>query len=353
MGVEQRGERRVSGPVAALFTLASLLFAAKVAQAQATPSTASPAANAAPDAPTVALSWSGPEAKFDCLGGERLASAVDEYLGREAFSASPADLTLRVQVERRPDRAWRALLRIVDFTGAVVGERELVSESTLCSSLDEPLKLAVALMVDSELVASAEPEPEPPPEPPEPIEPEPVEPEPPSTPWVVSGDASVLIQSGLLPSVSPGLELGLELRPSSWVLLRANGAGFLPGQVSLGGPAQAKISIAYGQLTICPQTALGARFRLSGCAGVAAGTLFAKTSQLQEARSTQRRFLAASLGARASAQLSERWSIVAQVGGVLPYRPERFVYELNGQRREFFRMSSPSLVAGIGCSVMF
>jgi hypothetical protein len=235
----------------------------------------------------------------------------------------------------------------------VVGERELVSESTLCSSLDEPLKLAVALMVDSELVASAEPEPEAPPEPPEPIEPEPVEPEPPSTPWVLSGDASLLIQSKLLPSVSPDLELGLELRPSSWIALRVSGAGFLPGQVSLGGPAEAKISIAYGQLAICPETSLGAGFRLSGCGGASAGTLFAKTSQLQEGRNTKRRFLAAFLGARAAVQLSERWSIVAQVGGVLPYRPERFVYELNGQRREFFRMSSPSLVAGIGCSVMF
>jgi hypothetical protein len=162
-----------------------------------------------------------------------------------------------------------------------------------------------------------------------------------------------LIETGLLPAVSPGVELGLELRPLSWLSLRASGSGFLPASEALGGPAEAKMSIVYGQLAICPETALGPGFRLAGCAGALAGGLFAKTSELELARSTKRRVFASFFGLRGAARLSQRWSFLAQLGGVVPYRPERFVYELNGQRREFFRMSRPSLVAGIGCAVTF
>jgi hypothetical protein len=113
------------------------------------------------------------------------------------------------------------------------------------------------------------------------------------------------------------------------------------------------MSIVYGQLALCPETQFGARFRLAGCAGLLGGSLFAKTSELELARSTKRRVFASFFGLRGAARLSQHWTFLAQVGGVVPYRPERFVYELNGQRREFFRMSQPSWVAGVGCSVTF
>jgi hypothetical protein len=83
------------------------------------------------------------------------------------------------------------------------------------------------------------------------------------------------------------------------------------------------------------------------------GTLFAKSSSLQEGRNTRRRVFAATLALRANLALTARWALVAQVEALSPYRPERFVYELNGQRREFFQMSAPSLVAGLGASVIF
>jgi hypothetical protein len=274
---------------------------------------------------------------------------VNDYLGRDAFSASAADLTLRVQVERRADRSWRALVQIVDLAGVELGERELTSESTLCSSLDEPLKLTVALMVDNDLVATAEPE-----APPQPAAPLPLpEKKAAGEPWTLAGDASVLVQTGLLPSLSVGFQLGLELSPLSWLSLRGTGAGFLPGSTSLARPAEAKMSIIYGELSVCPSAALGAKFRLLACAGTIAGTLFAETQGLEGARSTKRRVFAASLGGRAVAQLSPRWALLAQIGTMLPYRPERFVYEIDGRRIEFFRIASPSLIAGIGCSVMF
>ncbi|HWA73874.1 MAG TPA: hypothetical protein VG937_16140 [Polyangiaceae bacterium] len=343
---EQEARRRWFAP---LLAAGALLLGESAARAQ--PSASVKPSPAAAGAPSVALAWSEPEGEVGCLGAEGLARAVSEYLGRPAFSPSPADLTLRVHVERKPERGFRALLQIVDLTGAVVGERELESEGPLCASLDEPLKLAVALMVDGELATPPEPEPEPeaPPEP-EDTEEEKAEP---SQPWVISADASALAESGLLPNASVGLELGGELRPADWFSFRGSGVGFLPTTDTLGGTARAKFSIIYGNLALCPQGALSARLRLAVCGGLALGTLFARSSELEGARSTRRRFFAATLELRATLTLSRRWAVLAQVEAVSPYRPERFVYELNGQRREFFRMSAPSLVAGLGASVIF
>jgi hypothetical protein len=93
--------------------------------------------------------------------------------------------------------------------------------------------------------------------------------------------------------------------------------------------------------------------RLAACGGLAFGTLFAKSSQLEAARSTRRRIFAATLALRATLTLSRRWAALAQIEAVSPYRPEQFVYQLNGQRREFFKMSAPSLIAGLGISVIF
>src|SRR3954465_1866725 len=120
----------------------------------------------------VALAWTGPGPELTCLGEEGLARAVDEYVGRDAFAAGPVDSALRVTVERLPDRHWHARLELSDRTGNVLGTRELTSPSELCSSLDEPLVLTVALMVDDETEPAA----------PEPPAPEPPPPEPPPRP---------------------------------------------------------------------------------------------------------------------------------------------------------------------------
>src|SRR5689334_24803878 len=118
MGVDGRCDQR------ALRYAAAALFASSFSLCPAAPALAQPALGAAPasaPAPTIALSWSAPEGAVGCLGAEGLARAVNEYLGRDAFSPSPAELTLEVRVERRPERGWRALLQIEDLTGAVLG----------------------------------------------------------------------------------------------------------------------------------------------------------------------------------------------------------------------------------------
>jgi hypothetical protein len=303
----------------------------------------------------VALEWFGPGREELCLGGDRLAEHVESYLGRPAFSLAPADVTLLVRVERR-DWGWRALLQLRESgTGAVLGERELVSDAALCSGLDEPLELAVALMVDDE-PSSETPSAE---------SAAPATPE--STPraaipaqrrrsaanaWSVSLEGALLGELGALPGELPGAELGVLVSPVQWLSLRVYAAGFLP-RSQYRGSAGAEFSLVYGGLALCPTWLLDGTWAASACAGANLGALRADGSSFEEGRVKTSRFVAGSLSVRASAKLGSGVTLLGQLSAFAPYRPERFVYELDGQRRELFQMASAFAVAGVGASVMF
>ena len=317
----------------------------------AAPAPAQPKPADRTSAPSVALAWSGPGPELTCLGEEGLARAVNQYLGHDAFASGSAELVLGVTVERQTDRTWRARLEVRDASTAVLGSRVLVSSDELCSSLDEPLTLAVALMVD------LEPEPEP-----APAEAPALEQSEPSTPprqpsaderWIASADAAVVAEAGLLPAPSVGLALGVDVNITTWLAGRLSGAGFLPAKAELPGAAYATLGLLYGELALCPQLELSPQWKLALCAGAALGTVYARSSGLEGGRSTERPVLGATLELRASVRLGGRWSAFWKFGGLVPARPERFVYELNAQRREFFRMAAFAPLAGIGGSVMF
>jgi hypothetical protein len=312
-------------------------------------------AETAPDeaVPQVALAWSGPGPELTCLGEDGLARAVNEYLGRDAFAVDRVDMVLAVSVERLPDRRWRAVLELRDPAGAALGARELNSSSELCTSLDEPLVLAVALMVDSEaepvpVSHAAEPELEP--------EPRTVSPRPRAQPrrrWRVDADASLALEAGLLPAARPGLELGLELEASSWLSARLSGFAFLPAAAELPGDASVGIWLGGGMIALCPGIRHESGFRAALCAGPVYGLLVATSRGLEGGGTVRRRFLAGAVGVRGLAPLGGRWSSVVEVRGVLPYRRDRFIYAQNGVGREFFRASALSVLATAGLSVRF
>ena len=170
-----------------------------------------------PAAPSLLLEWSGPGPELDCLGEEGLKAAVNDYLGRDAFGAS-ADLVLRVSVDRLPDRRFHAVLEVLDATERVLGKREITSPTELCSSFDDRLVLAVALLADE---GPEPPAPAPVPAAPRAEEPvrsapggEPERPEPPPeapTPrraLEFGAEAALVVESGLLPAVRPGVSAG-------------------------------------------------------------------------------------------------------------------------------------------------
>ncbi len=315
-------------------------------------------AHAAPaDAPSVELEWLGPGTEAVCLGAEGLTDAVNSYLGRAAISEPPGERRVLVEVERRAS-SWRARIELIDAqTNTSLGEREIVAEGPLCSSLDEPLKLSVALLVDSDLVvaptnareapqaAAPKPEPEPPAPTPAPEEAPPLFA---SRPWRFSWEASLLALDQVLPTLAPGVELGLEAWPSDAVLLRAHGAAFAPQTHELSAGVRYKATVAYGGLGICPGGELAPKWRLFGCFGFEAGGIWVKRNGFSGGKDVTRRVLAGSLGTRLTYQLGSKLALAAQFSLLLPVQQERFVAEVDGKRQELFSISPACWVAGVG-----
>lgn len=303
--------------------------------------------------PGVSLAWTGPGPELTCLGEDGLVRAVNEYLGRNAFASGPLEYVLGVNVERLPDRHFRAVLELRDASGHVLGARELKSASDLCSDLDEPLVLAVALMVD----AQPEPEPEPPPPAlaPEPEVDDPAPPPPPARhePVALLADASLALEAGLLPAARPGLLVGVEFRAVSWLSARLSGLGFLPASVDVPGGGSARFLLAGGMLELCPGFGDPGSLRLSVCAGALYGAVNARSTGLEGARSTWERLLGGAFGAKAALPLGSHWFGLAALTGVVPYQPVRFVYEAGGTSHELFQSSGASLIASCGVAVMF
>lgn len=320
---------------------------------------AQPGAGSEARGQSVALHWAGPGPELDCLGEEQLARAVNDYLGREAFASGSVELVLRVNVERLEDRSWRAVLELRDLSEHVLGKRELTTKDDRCSSLDEPLMLATALMVDSE------PEPEPPPtraKPPPELESEPEgESEPgisdpapsaPPTPWVFHAVAGLSFELGLLPAARPGWAVALELAPSWWSV-RVGGVGFQPASVDVAPGARAEFELLAARLLFCSDVGESGAPRVTLCTGPLVGALRAESTGVAAARSTWRRVLAISFGVSAELPLAERWALAPEAVAVLPYRPEAFTVSEDGRPRELFRASGLSFLATLGASFKF
>lgn len=300
----------------------------------------------------VALSWTGPGPELTCLGEEGLARAVNDYVGRDAFAAGPVEAALQVSVERLPDRHWHALLELTDRTGNVLGTRELTSATELCSSLDEPLVLTVALMVDDE--ASPAIAPPPPPEKPAP--------EPPPAPvkrpsqgeqmhWLADG--ALAFESGLEPKFAPGLSLGVELRAAPWFSARAGVLAFLPAEAAVTGGSSVHFTFLAGTLELCTGAGTTRSVRGALCVGPVYGALSAKPHGLSKTQRTSSEVLALSTGLRGAVPLAGHWAATVGVSALFPHRPDRFVVEVEGARHEVFRLSAPSVVATAGVAFLF
>src|SRR5690349_3777945 len=93
------------------------------------------------------LIWDqGPSAP-ECERAAAVKAGVEAYLGRPVFGADPA-LVIRVRVARGASgRSLEATVSQEDASGRAWGERSVSAKD--CESLDEPLTLVVALMVDA------------------------------------------------------------------------------------------------------------------------------------------------------------------------------------------------------------
>ena len=94
------------------------------------------------------LLWDRGTLEVQCERAQQVREGVEAYLGRAVFAAG-AELRVRVRLARPAADAGKVLALVTqeDATGQSWGER-VVTGDTSCESLDEPLTLVVALMVD-------------------------------------------------------------------------------------------------------------------------------------------------------------------------------------------------------------
>ncbi len=124
-----------------------------------TPVPKAEASGAASPKKTSSLSWARLEGTESCIGTHDLAQRVEALLRRAAIvSAADADLSIEGRVEKKTPRGYRATIVVAKSSGDIVGKRELVSDETDCHALDEPVSLAIALMIDPDALSPAPPE---------------------------------------------------------------------------------------------------------------------------------------------------------------------------------------------------
>jgi hypothetical protein len=206
-------------------------------------------------------------------------------------------------------------------------------------------------MVDSELTAK-------------PVEPEKVPPEPQrskspagarsdtgqgaSAKWLTL-DAAILGALGALPDPTAGVELGAELRVARWLGLRGYVDGLVPRSRSIESHASVEFASLLGGAAACPFIEPG-RLHFGACAGIGGGLSIAAPRGFAPANDSVAPFWLASGGLRFRVTLTERSSVGASATVFFRPQRERYVYELDGARRQVAETARLSAIFGLGAS---
>ena len=176
-------------------------------------------------------------------------------MGRPVFAA-PADAVLAVEgrAERLVD-GWRAVLRVADRDGAVLGERTVESHAPTCDELGRAVTVTLALLLEPLAAPAAAPPP-------------------PARPrWQVEVDGAIFAAAGLVPGVGVGGLGAVYLTPPGFVAVLAQG-GVAPFARAEGAGASADLLRVEGGLAICPLDLHRDAWVVRGCVGLDAGAAF-------------------------------------------------------------------------------
>ena len=234
---------------------------------------------------TSSLSWVRLDGAESCIAGAELARSVEARLGRTVFVATSRAV---VAVEGRAEHLsegtprWRAVLRMTDTHGALIGDRVVESPAATCDELGRIAVVAIALMIDP--VTAATPveavEPSPPVAVDTPLTPtrrEPAHAE--AAPaesthsWRFELDAALIGALGLVPGVGLGGLSAFTAEPPSFVPLVAEGTLLPFARVNAAG-VRADFLRVVGGLQVCPLVWRPGRITLLSCVGVDVGALF-------------------------------------------------------------------------------
>jgi hypothetical protein len=206
-----------------------------------------------------------------CINEPALKRAVEARLRREVFVADgAADVLVKLHLTST-DSGYRAHLELTTRDGAALGLRDLETTSDQCVSLDAPLALVLALLLDiprddiAGIAAAPQPEPTPLDVPEEELVAERQQ----TRLWLsalVTGAAFLLPGAALGPAVRLGVdgalpvELEFELALYLGASAERNGAG-------------AEASLAVAGILVCPLALGSDRRRLTLCGGQHVGLL--------------------------------------------------------------------------------
>jgi hypothetical protein len=294
------------------------------------------------DAPPAALVVAKTPQAHDCPDAAMLAQSVAEITGRPSLVTAPrADTRLSFHVELAASSA--GYVAVIRASGSRSGIRRIADIGSDCVGLAHAVAVTLAIIVDDERAAPAEPVPASadwaPPQ---------RQPERPSGPvWrpyaLVVGSLGALESPAAGPSAGVGVELGSALVGIDvfWLLPRT--FELSPGEIEVSLLAVS----AYG----CWRSDRAPRKPwYAPCVHVSAGSLAGSAAGFTKNRSAQRPWVAPGLGVLAGGPLVGSLEWLAQGKLFVPVHAERFVIDNVGPAHE-----TPPLggLLGLGLSLVF
>jgi hypothetical protein len=325
--------------------LATLVLAHGVARAEPRPARAR-------------LALTVDETSAGCVDAPALEAAVEQRLGRDAFTRAPRrDLEVRLNVSHR-GRTTRADLVVESSQGTRVGERVLEARADDCATLRDSLALVLALLVDLEIdepssSAPADATPElrerrtPVRIPPAPVRTE-------RAPLRFESGVAVGTTIGPLPTPAFGALLtgGLEGRGLPRVRLRLG--GWLPEEQHVEDAAGARFTRLTAGLALCPSFAERGRLQGFACASQTVTSTHGRGFGYDANR--DRSQVGVELGAelRGALRVTRALRLELGTGLAAPLERDRYVYrDRDGGVVGLFRPAPVAWTTDLGFGVIF
>jgi hypothetical protein len=271
------------------------------------------------------LAW---EAPSECPTARRIRDDVERLIGSGSHEGGVKHVS--VQVTGDEANGYRVRLRFDEQKG----ESERILRGPTCNQVSRAAALLIALAIEPNADISQEPEPEPEPPKPEPkLEPPKPQPKPvvvAQAPrerdyrWVLAVGPAV--EAGLLPALSPGLDLSLGLRIGVFEP-ELYASGFLPRSKDIDN------SSAGGQFTLFTAGAracfrmLDSKLEIFGCAGAALNHLSAEGYKVSVPGSADTNVGSVDVALRLQVPLSRRVALRLTGGPVYSLGRAEFVVE--------------------------
>jgi hypothetical protein len=274
-----------------------------------------PYASAQPRPARAHLDWHVPPT-WGCIPRRELEREVEVLLGRPVFTTrARAHHVLLGDVQRNRDQ-WTARLSLLTSTGGLAGQREISADGE-CASLNRPLVIVIATLLDTTDADQALPRPT----------------------TQAALELTLGAEIGTLPRAALGAGVSGELSPSAaWPTTRVSFIGWLP-QHAIDAGTGARFLAAQAGLSLCPRLWTGASFGAVACFGLELGVLHAQSLGLVPARAPSRLLASVPLEASVIFRLLNHFALrVGLLVSVAALRPAFYLQDERAQRQLVHRV---------------